>query len=144
MLLPLQSLLKFVSLLESWLCQKVRILDKRFPASIIGSFKLKCRPCLCKCDAEMFPFFLFQNVVEFFKYVIHFLLICSNNRQWYDNAFAIRVKLSYVFFDIHQILVCKIFCFIWTIWIPVWMMILSGSFLRQGSGWYCKFLVFGK
>ena len=53
MLLPLQSLLKFVSLLESWLCQKVRILDKRFPASIIGSFKLKCRPCLCKCDAEM-------------------------------------------------------------------------------------------
>ena len=46
-------LLKFVSLLESWLCQKVRILDKRFPASIIVSFKLKCRPSLCKCDAEM-------------------------------------------------------------------------------------------
>ena len=53
MLLPLWLLLKFVSLLESSLCQNARILDKRFPASIIILFKFKCRLPPCKCDAEM-------------------------------------------------------------------------------------------
>ena len=60
------------------------------------------------------PFFLFQNVV-FFKYVICFLLICSNNRRRYDNVFAIQVKFSYGFLDIYEFLKYKIFCFIWTI-----------------------------
>ena len=53
MLLPLWSLLKFVSLLESILYQNVRVLDERFPASITARFKFKCRPSPCKCDAEM-------------------------------------------------------------------------------------------
>ena len=135
MLLPLQSLLKFVSWLESSLYQNVRILDKRFPASIIVPFKFKWRPSLRKCHTEMLLWkmtFLSScfKMLYFFKYVIRFLLICSNNRWWYDNAFVIRGKFSYGFRDIHQFLPHKIFCFYGLSLVPIWMMILSGSFLR--------------
>ena len=64
--LLLWSLLKFFSIMESSLCQNVRILNKRFPASIIVPFKFKCRPSLWKCDVEMllwkmtFPFSYFK------------------------------------------------------------------------------------
>ena len=64
--LLLWSLLKFFSIMESSLCQNVRILNKRFPASIIVPFKFKCRPSLWKCDVEMllwkmtFPFSCFK------------------------------------------------------------------------------------
>ena len=72
MLLPLWSLLKFVPLLESSLCQKVRILDKRFTASIIVPFKFKCRPSLCKCDAEMLLWKM-TFLSSCFKMLLYFL-----------------------------------------------------------------------
>ena len=85
MLLPLRSLLKFVSLLESSLCQNVRILDKIFLANIILPFNLSagypCTNAILKCGCEKYiPFFLFQIVVALLKYVIRLLFICSNNR----------------------------------------------------------------
>ena len=71
-MLQLWSLLKFVSSLESSLCQNVRILDKRFPASITVPFKFKCRPSLCKCNAEMLLWKM-TCLSSCFKMLLYFL-----------------------------------------------------------------------
>ena len=141
MLWPLWSLLKFVSLLESSLCENVPILDKRFPASIIVPFKfvqaIPVQMRFWNVVKNDIPFFLFQNVVVVFKYAIRFLLICWSNRWSYGNVFGIWVKFNYGFLDIHQFLVYKIFCFIWSL-VPIWMMILSSSFTAQKMKFYIK------
>ena len=54
MLLTLWSLLKFTCSLESSLCQNVRILDKRFPASIAVPFKSKCSPLSLEMNIQPF------------------------------------------------------------------------------------------
>ena len=60
------------SLLESSLCQNVRILDKRFPASIIVPFKFKCNPSKCKWDPEMLLWKM-TFLSSCFKMLLYFL-----------------------------------------------------------------------
>ena len=136
MLLSLWLLLKFVSLLESTLCQNVRILDKRFPASIIVPFKFKCRPSLCKCDAEM----LLWNITFFsscFKMVLNLLRILFASflsvrtigddmtmfLQFGWNLFMVSLTFNSSLYIRSSVLYGLSL-------VPIWMIILSGFFLR--------------
>ena len=135
MLFPLWSLLKFLPSLKSTLYENVRILDERFPTSIIVPFEFKCRPSLCKYDAEIFLrkmtfFYLFQNVVVF----LSMLFACFSSARGIDyektmfwqfwwNLFTVSLtftnSLYMKFSDLYGLLL-----------LPIWMIILSGSLLR--------------
>ena len=129
MFLPLRSLLKFVSSLESSLCQNERILNKRFPAStIIVPFKFKCRPSLCKCDAEMLLWKM-TFLSSCFKILLYFLSM----------LFASFLSVRTMFLQFGWNLVMVSLTFTNSLYIkssvlyglslvPIWMMILSSSF----------------
>ena len=152
MLLRLWSLLIFVPLLESSLYQNVRTLDKRFPASIVVSFKFKCKPSLCKCDADTFlPKMTFLS--SCFKMLLYFLgmLFASFLSVWtigddMTMFLQFRWNLIMVSLTFTSSLYIKSSVLYGLSLVPIWMMILFGYFLRLGIRWYYKSsaFLFGK
>ena len=54
--------------MEPTLYQNVRIFDKKFPASIVAPFTVKCRTSICKCCTEML-----------WKMLLYFLSVISTS-----------------------------------------------------------------
>ena len=135
MLLPLRSLLKFASLLESSFCQNLRILDKRFPANIIVSVKFKCSPSLCKCDAEMlwkmtFLSSCFKMVLYFFSMLFASFLSVRTIGDDMTMFLKLGWNLVMVSLKFTNSLYIKSSILYGLLLLPIWMMIVSGYFLR--------------
>ena len=136
MLLPLRSLLKFVSLLESSLCGNLRILDKRFPTNIIVPIKFKYRPSLCNCDAEMLLWEM-TFVSSCFKMVLYFLSMLFASFlsvRTISDDMTMFLKLGWnlvmVSLKFTNSLNIKSSVLYGLLLLPIWIMILSGYFLR--------------
>ena len=124
------------SLLESSLCQNVRILDKRFPPCIIAPFKFKCRQSLCKCDAKMLLWKV-KFLSSCFKILLYILTML------FDSFLSVRTvgddmtmflqfgwNLFMVSLTFNSSLYIRSSVLYGLSLVPIWMMILSGFFLR--------------
>ena len=131
----LPSLLKFVSLSESTLCENVRILDKRFPASIVVPFKFKCRPSLCKCDTEMllWKMAFLSSCFKKFLYFLSMLFASFLSVRIIGDDMTMFLQFGWnllmASLTLTNSLYIKSSVLYGLLLVPIWMMIFSGSFL---------------